>query len=113
VVGEWPDERKEIEMTSTADLAALSIGDFTPHLEAVFNMQTPGGVMPLKLVEAAPRGHAKRAGGAFSLLFIAPEGPWLRQGIYPIEHPALGTMELFLVPRGPMFGGNAYEAAFA
>jgi hypothetical protein len=105
--------REKIEMASKADLAALSIGDFTPHLEAVFDMQTPGGVVPLKLIEAASRGPAKRAGGAFSLLFIAPEGPWLRQAIYPVTHPALGTIEIFLVPRGPMSGGNAYEAAFA
>jgi hypothetical protein len=96
-----------------ADLGTVKIEDFSPHLDAIFDMRTPGGVVPLKLVEAAPRGQAKRAGGAFSLLFVAPEGPWLKQGMYPVEHPVLGTMELFLVPRGPMFGGNGYEAAFA
>ena len=99
-------------MTSTADLAALSIGDFTPHLEATFDMQAAGGVVPLKLVKVDPSGDSGRAGGAFSLVFVAPQGPWLPQAIYPVQHPVLGTMEIFLVPVGPAFGGNSYQAVF-
>jgi hypothetical protein len=99
-------------MTSTADLAALSIGDFTPHLEAIFDMQTAGGVVPLKLAKVDPVGDSGRAGGAFSLIFVAPKGPWLPQGIYPVPHPVLGMMEIFLVPVGPAFGGNSYQAIF-
>jgi hypothetical protein len=36
-------------MASSPDIATLSLGDFEPHLDAVFEMQTPGGVVPLKL----------------------------------------------------------------
>jgi hypothetical protein len=36
----------------------------------------------------------------------------LPQGIYPVEHPALGMMEIFLVPVGPTSGGNGYNAVF-
>ena len=99
-------------MASTADLAALGIGDFAPHLDAVFDMQTAGGVVPLKLAKAEPTGDSGRAGGAFSLIFVAPKGPWLMQGVYPVQHPALGTMEIFLVPIGPASGGNGYNAVF-
>jgi hypothetical protein len=99
-------------MTSTADLAALGIGDFTPHLDAVFDMQTAGGVVPLKLAKADPAGDSGRVGGAFSLIFVAPKGPWFQQAIYPVKHPVLGTMEIFLVPVGPAFGGNSYQAIF-
>jgi hypothetical protein len=99
-------------MTSTADLAALGIGDFSPHLDAIFDMQTAGGVVPLKLANAKPVGDSGRAGGAFSLLFVAPKGPWLPQAIYPVQHPVLGTMEIFLVPVGPASGGNGYQAIF-
>ena len=61
--------------------------------------------------------HGRRAGSAataaaFSLLFVAPEGPWLPQAIYPLTHPALGAMEIFLVPIGPTSGGNGYYAMF-
>jgi hypothetical protein len=88
-------------MAATADLAAPRIDDFTPHLDAVFDMQAAGGVVPLKLAKADPVGDSGRAGGAFSLLFVAPKGPWLPQAIYPVTHPALGVMEICLVPIGP------------
>jgi hypothetical protein len=99
-------------MTSTADLAALRIGDFTPHLDAVFEMQTAGGVVPLKLAKVDPAGDSGRNGGAFSLIFVTAKGPWHPQAVYPVRHPALGTMEIFLVPVGSAFGGNGYQAIF-
>src|SRR3954465_7596348 len=102
----------DIEMTSTPDLATLRIDDFAPHLDAVFDMQLPAGAVPLKLVKVDPVGDSGRAGGAFSLLFTAHEGPRLVQAIYPVMHPALGTMEIFLVPIGPLAGGNGYQAIF-
>ena len=99
-------------MTGTADLAALKIDDFTPHVDAVFDMQAAGEVVPLKLMKTDPVGDSGRAGGAFSLIFVAPKGPFLPQAIYPVMHPALGIMEIFLVPVGPMQGGNGYQAIF-
>jgi hypothetical protein len=102
----------DIEMTSTTDLAALRIDDFAPHLDAVFDMELPAGVVPLKLVKADPAGESGRVGGAFSLLFVGPKGASLPQAIYPVQHPALGTMEIFVVPIGPLSGGNGYQAIF-
>jgi hypothetical protein len=102
----------DIKMTSPPDLATLRIDDFAPHLDAVFDLQLPAGAMPLKLVKANPAGESGRAGGAFSLLFTAPSGAWLPQAIYPVQHPTLGTMEIFLVPVGPESGGNGYQAIF-
>jgi hypothetical protein len=99
-------------MTSSPDLATLRISDFAPHLNADFEMQSPAGPVPLKLAEAVAGGQSGRAGGAFSLLFVAPTGPWLPQAIYPVTHPSLGTMEIFLVPVGPVPGGNGYHAVF-
>jgi hypothetical protein len=99
----------DIAMTSTPDLGTLTVDDFAPHRDAVFETQTSGGAVPLKLVKVDPAGESGRAGGAFSLLFT---GPWLPQAIYPVKHPALGTMEIFLVPTGPLAGGNGYQAIF-
>lgn len=99
-------------MASSPVITTLSLGDFEPHLDAVFEMQTPGGVVPLKLARTGSYGQAIREGGAFSLLFVAPAGPWLPQAIYPVKHPALGTIEIFLVPTGPSHGGNGYHAVF-
>jgi hypothetical protein len=100
-------------IVSSTDLATLKIDDFAPHRDSVFDMQTADGVVPLKLVKVDPAGASGREGGAFSLLFVAPQGPWLPQAIYPIQHPALGTMEIFLVPIGPLPGGKGYQAIFA
>jgi len=50
-------------MAATVDLAALAIGDFSPHLDAVFDLQAAGGVVPLKLAKADPVGDSGRAGG--------------------------------------------------
>jgi hypothetical protein len=99
-------------MAATVDLAALRIDDFTPHLDAVFDMQTAGGVVPLKLAQVDPVGDSGRAGGAFSLIFVAPKGVRQPQAIYPVKHPALGIMEIFLVPVRPTQGGDSYQAVF-
>lgn len=101
------------QMTSAADLAKLKIDDFSRHLDEPFDMQAAGGVIPLKLAKVEALGHAKREGGAFSVLFVAPAGPWLQQSIYPVVHPVMGRMEIFLVPIGPMAGGNGYQSIFA
>ena len=98
-----------------ADLAKLKIDDFAPHLDAAFEMQTPAGVVPLKLVTAdadAPPVKGGREGGSFSLHFLAPQGRWLPQGTYPVKHPTLGTLELFLVPSGALQDGHGYHATF-
>ena len=98
-----------------ADLAKLKIDDFAPHVDAAFEMQTPAGAVPLKLVNADAGGEAVkggRDGGSFSLQFIAPQGRWLPQGTYPVKHPTLGTIEIFLVPSGAVQDGHGYHAVF-
>lgn len=99
-------------MPATADLAALSIDDFTPHLDAAFELKVARGAIPLQLVGIDNVGDSGRAGGAFSLLFVAPRDTTLPQAIYPVAHPVLGVMEIFLVPIGPLSGGAGYQAIF-
>ncbi len=99
-------------MVSSIDLATLKIDDFAPHRGVLFDMQTSDSVVPLTLTNVEASGASGRAGGAFSLLFVAPQGPWLSQAIYSIKHPSLGMMEIFLVPVGPLPGGNGYQADF-
>ena len=94
------------------DLATLRVGDFSARVGEVFEMKTSGGVVPLKLAKADSHGPAVREGGAFSLLFVSAAGPWQPQAVYPVSHPGLGTLEIFLVPAGPVSGGNAYHATF-
>jgi hypothetical protein len=99
-------------MPATADLAALSIDDFTPHRDTAFELSAASGAIPLKLVRIDHVGDSGRVGGAFSLLFAAPGGTALPQAIYQVAHPALGSIEIFLVPIGPLSGGAGYQAIF-
>jgi hypothetical protein len=96
----------------SSSLAALAVNHFEERAGEAFRLLAPGQERELKLVEVRRLGLGHREGGAFALLFLAPPGPFLPQAIYPIAHPALGTLELFLVPLGPQLGGNAYEAVF-
>ena len=101
----------DVEMPSP-DLATLKLDDFSAHRDARFEMRTPGGAVPLKLLKADAAGASGREGGAFSLLFVAPAGTAAPQAIYPLTHPALGVIEIFLVPIGPLGGGSGYQAIF-
>jgi hypothetical protein len=94
------------------DIAELTAADFEPQLESSFHIPLPTGELELRLVGVRRLGKALREGGAFSLTFISPPGPFLAQAIYPLTHPSLGTFGLFLVPLGPKDGGNIYEAVF-
>src|ERR1700674_3669593 len=95
------------------DIAKLTAADFEPRIDDDFRIPTPTGEVALKLVEVRRLGQAVRAGGAFSLTFLSPRGPFLAQAIYPLENPTLGPLDLFLVPLRAKDGGNSYEAVFA
>jgi len=129
-------------MASTADLGKLKVDDFKKHLNASFEIQDSDGktVTTLKLVDAAPSvatppappsegrfipmppKHAAAAakakiegrdGGAFILQFVIPPDARLKQGIYPIKHPELGTLEIFLTPTaGLVHGQRGCHAVF-
>jgi hypothetical protein len=99
-------------MATTADLAALGIDDFKPLTSTSFDVETAGGTVAMVLSQVDPAGNSGRKGGAFSLIFSAPRGPWMGQAIYPMRHPALGVLEIFLVPIGPLDDSNGYQAIF-
>jgi hypothetical protein len=91
---------------------SLKPADFEPHVGRAFAIEANGQRLDLKLAEVEHLGAAHREGGAFSLTFLSAPGPFLPQGIYPMQHPALGTLELFIVPLGPKDGGNSYQVIF-
>jgi hypothetical protein len=93
-------------------LSSLKPADFEPHVGGTFAVEANGQHVDLKLTGVERLGTALREGGAFSLAFLAAPGPFLPQGIYPVQHPALGMLELFIVPLGPKDGGNRYEVIF-
>jgi hypothetical protein len=99
-------------------LDQLTVADFGPHLKTAFRTHVePGDVLELELIEASPIGPADGSTASrqpFSLIFRGPRERLLGQRIYPIEHPQLGTLEIFLVPLGPLGDpdGLHYQAIF-
>ena len=112
------------------DLASLTSADFTPHVGGSFALrgdvhggQAAGGTSPdptasvavaLELVEVVAAGSQApgRPRRAFSVVFRGPRRPFLRQGIYRLEHALMGTLDIFLVPITPDPQGPLYEAVF-
>ena len=94
-------------------LATLSAEDFTPHIGQPFEVGTPEQPLRLELISVtASRGTPAAARAGFSLLFGGAPAPRLPQGMYPVAHPALGALDIFLVPVGPGAQGMQYEAIF-
>jgi hypothetical protein len=94
-------------------ISELNVEDFEPHRGESFRLDAKGATLELTLSEVQRLGAALRDGGAFSLIFTAPAaGPLAPQAIYPIAHPALGTLELFVVPIQPKDGRQRYEVIF-
>ena len=108
-------------MASTADLGTLKVNDFSKYVDKPFEMQTPDGkAVTLTLKEAVSdinkvpkvlktnKGEEleSRDGGGFTLQFVAPSAARLNQGTYPIKHPELGTLEMFLTPTAGLVQGH-------
>ena len=73
-----------------------------------FSLAEPvAGTVALRLDEVTTLGP-----DGFTLLFRGALPGWLPQRIYRLRHPALGELDIFLVPLGPDAGGFRYEAVF-
>ena len=90
---------------------------FRSFIHAGFTVSL-AGVEPisLELVEVADLGpaHAPDCRRPFALYFLGPHSnQYLGQGTYSLEHPTGGSMDIFIVPLGPLAGRMRYEAIFS
>ncbi|MEE8522658.1 MAG: hypothetical protein V3T72_01905, partial [Thermoanaerobaculia bacterium] len=86
---------------------------FSPRLEEIFRLEIPdGGSMELRLVEAVAVGGTAADRDPFSVVFEGEKEPILAQATYRLHHDGMGTLELFLVPLGPIGDGVRYESVF-
>jgi hypothetical protein len=84
---------------------------FSLYLNSTFLMQAGAlGTIEVRLTQVrdTTSGSVARQAGqeCFSLLFQSSGRPVLPQGTYNIEHAALGSFALFLVPGGPDWTGR-------
>ena len=97
-------------------LDELTHETFAGRVGETFTVTAPDGdTLELTLEEAtlAPEGYGvpgKRA--PFSLIFHGPKSPYAPQGTWPLAHPELEGLHLFLVPLGPAGDVMRYQAVF-
>jgi hypothetical protein len=85
---------------------------FAEQLQTNFKVHAEGAD-PLSLKLTAVReGETSPKIELFSLLFLGPQAPRLRQQIHRFEHEKLGTFELFLTAIGANADGIMYEVVF-
>ena len=80
-------------------LANYTKATFISYLNSVFQLRIGFGVAAVTLLRVDDMAAAK-GGECFSLLFRGGGGRALPQDTYTVEHAALGTFKLFLVPVG-------------
>jgi hypothetical protein len=95
----------------SVSLAELRVTDCSARLHETFTLGAGASFVKLTLVEVEELGQSLSR-QAFSLRFLGPAQPVLPQATYRLDHPALGALEIFLVPLGPKSGGMRYEAVF-
>ncbi len=88
--------------------AYLHRGSYAPLVGSEFTLHRPGArTLRMKLVETNVR---PGVGDSFSLLFRGRRTSGVESGIFRIEHPRMGSFELFLSPVGRGVKGLNLEA---
>lgn len=101
-------------------LENFTVATFSEHVGERFRIHLDAPPpLQVELIEAAALGGSTARAAAesgqrapFSIVFRGPRDIPLSQRIYRLEHDAIGTFDLFLVPLGPDQHGLRYEAVF-
>ena len=86
---------------------------FSKHLNSTFRVsaKTSPTVLDMKLTEVC-EGRSSEVCEQFSVIFSGPQEPLLEQSTYCVEHSAMGSFDLFIVPIQSDESGSVYEAVF-
>ena len=93
----------------------LTEQEFSRHLNSTFQLKLEDHTLELILVEvkAYMPGKNEQAGmERFSIYFDGPSDHRLPQQLYHLEHPDMGSLDLFLVPVAGDEKKLRYEAVF-
>lgn len=88
----------------------FSRGLFEPHVGQDFELVAGDRRVPVRLERVADRGGAPHS-TMFSLYFLVPPGGPGEQGLYRLERPGLGAVDLLLVPVRRAGDSLVFEAA--
>jgi hypothetical protein len=92
---------------------SITLADFSDLIHHDFPVITHAGRIVMTLTAATPLpGGIPGGRQPFSLKFRGPVQPLLPQSMYSFEHPAHGTLDIFIVPVAADRDGLMYEAVF-
>ena len=94
-----PNEGYTPGIQNNDPLASYTKAAFVSYLNSIFQLRTGFSVIAVTLLKVDDM-PAPKGGECFSLLFRGGGGPALSQNTYTVDHPSLGTFQLFLVPTG-------------
>lgn len=98
------------------DLKEFTYDNLLPQVGTVFRIAFPDRTVELTLsrVDLLREKHTSKRlyRDSFSLIFQGPTDVMLPQGMYPLDHQALGEQKIFIVPIATAEGGFEYEAVF-
>lgn len=92
--------------------AVLNLETFESHIGESFAVQVSDATFTLVLDEAEALHRSAREGGGFSLIFKSDPSLYLPQAMYALDHPQIGTADVFLVPLQPDGRGSLFQAVF-
>lgn len=86
--------------------------EFAEHLNTKFRVETGAKQWTeMELTEVTELSQKSRQ-ESFALIFLAPEYAAPEQRLYQMQHDALGTLDLFLVPVSLDKRGLRFESVF-
>ena len=100
------------------ELNEVTADTFRPHVGSTFTVEFPDAkTLPLKLEDVSVLQTRQRiprlTRDTFGLYFSGPQNLFFAQGVYDVRHDILGTMSIFIVPKGQRAdGGYNFEAIF-
>ncbi|NDI85206.1 DUF6916 family protein [Undibacterium crateris] len=91
----------------------LSTELFHPHIGSYFDIYFDNQ-QQLRLLLQSVDDHGRSGQGyhSFSLMFFCDGEYQLVQNTYPLQHPVLGELNIFLVPVARKDQGICYQASF-
>lgn len=98
------------------DIALLTLNDFTAFLNQVFKIRISDEIqLDAELIELTKlNNYSSLERSPFSIVFRTEQkNEYYQQGIFTIEHPEKGTLDIFLTPLGFDSVGMKYEAVFS
>lgn len=93
----------------------LTESEFSKHLNSKFQLEVGAQELQLELVKVKgylPHENEQSGMERFSAFFHGPADTFLPQGVYHVQHIAMGTFDIFLVPVSNQQTGYQYEAVF-